>query len=102
MFDHIKIYDIVENILKETGNWEKFHLDFLRYKVHNILYYYTMIKPQYKDEYYKKMVKSLQSTKMSQDELSVLEKDYPDLKPIMEDTLSHKIKRAVNKIIKRK
>ena len=102
MFDHIKIYDIVENILKETGNWEKFHLDFLRYKVHNILYYYTMIKPQYKEEYYKKMVKSLQSTQMSKEELEVLEKDYPDLKGIMEDTLPNKIKRAVKKIIKRK
>lgn len=101
MFDHIKIYDIVENILKETGNWEKFHLDFLRYKVHNILYYYTMIKPQYKEEYYKKMVKSLQSTQMNQEEFETLAKDYPDLKPIMEDTLTNKIKRAVKKIIKR-
>ena len=102
MFDHIKIYDIVENILKETGNWEKFHLDFLRYKVHNILYYYTMIKPQYKDEYYKKMAKSLQNTQMSEEEFETLLKDYPDLKPIMGDTLANKIKNAVKKIIKRK
>lgn len=102
MFDHIKIYDIVENILKETGNWEKFHLDFLRYKVHNILYYYTMIKPQYKDEYYKKMAKSLQNTQMSEEEFETLSKDYPDLKPIMGDTLANKIKNAVKKIIKRK
>lgn len=101
MFDHIKIYDIVENILKETGNWEKFHLDFLRYKVHNILYYYTMIKPQYKKEYYNKMVKSLRATKMSEDELNTLNKDYPDLKPIMEDTLVAKIKKSVKKIIKK-
>lgn len=102
MFDHIKIYDIVENILKETGNWEKFHLDFLRYKVHNILYYYTMIKPQYKDEYYKKMAKSLQNTQMSEEEFETLSKGYPDLKPIMGDTLANKIKNAVKKIIKRK
>lgn len=101
MFDHIKIYDVVENILKETGNWEKFHLDFLRYKVHNILYYYTMIKPQYKKEYYNKMVKSLRATKMSEDELNTLNKDYPDLKPIMEDTLVAKIKKSVKKIIKK-
>lgn len=99
MFDHIKIYDIVENILKETGNWEKFHLDFLRYKVHNILYYYTMIKPQYKDEYYKKMVKSLQNTQMSEEEFETLAKDYPDLKPIMGDSWVNKIKNAVKKII---
>ncbi len=101
MFDHIKIYDIVENILKETGNWESFHQDFLRYKVHNILYYYTMIKPQYKEEYYKKMVKSLQSTQMSEREYEILTKDYPDLKQIMEDTLSNKIKKAVKKILKK-
>lgn len=99
MFDHIKIYDIVENILKETGNWEKFHLDFLRYKVHNILYYYTMIKPQYKDEYYKKMVKSLQNTQMSEEEFEILAKDYPDLKPIMGDSWVKKIKNAVQKFI---
>lgn len=99
MFDHIKIYDIVENILKETGNWEKFHLDFLRYKVHNILYYYTMIKPQYKDEYYKKMVKSLQNTQMSEEEFEILAKDYPDLKTIMGDSWVKKIKNAVQKFI---
>ncbi|MCR5261374.1 MAG: glycosyltransferase [Candidatus Gastranaerophilales bacterium] len=102
MFDHIKIYDIVENILKETGNWEKFHLDFLRYKVHNILYYYTMIKPQYKEEYHNKMVKSLRSTKMSEEEINLLSKDYPDLKPIMEGGILRKIKKAVRKITKKK
>jgi glycosyltransferase involved in cell wall biosynthesis len=101
MFDHIKIYDIVENILKETNNWEKFHLDFLRYKVHNILYYYTMIKDEYKEEYYNKMVKSLQATKMSEEEINILNKDYPELKPILENTLSNKIKKAVKKIIKK-
>lgn len=102
MFDHIKIYDIVENILKETGNWEKFHLDFLRYKVHNILYYYTMIKPQYKKDYYNKMVKSLRSTIMSREEIDILSKDYPDLKPILEDTVANRIKNAVKKIVHKK
>lgn len=102
MFDHIKIYDIVENILKETGNWEKFHLDFLRYKVHNILYYYTMIKPQYKKDYYNKMVKSLRSTIMSREEIDILSKDYPDLKPIIEDTVANRIKNAVKKIVNKK
>lgn len=102
MFDHIKIYDIVENILKETGNWEKFHLDFLRYKVHNILYYYTMIKPQYKKDYYNKMVKSLRSTVMSREEIDILSKDYPDLKPIIEDTVANRIKNAVKKIVNKK
>ena len=101
MFDHIKIYDIVENILKETGNWEKFHLDFLRYKVHNILYYYTMIKPQYKEEYRIKMEKSLRSTKMSKEEIETLNKDYPELKPIIEGTLVNKIKKAVKKIARK-
>lgn len=102
MFDHIKIYDIVENILKETGNWEKFHLDFLRYKVHNILYYYTMIKPQYKKDYYNKMVKSLRSTIISREEIDILSKDYPDLKPIIEDTVANRIKNAVKKIVHKK
>lgn len=101
MFDHIKIYDVVENVLKETGNWEKFRLDFLRYKVHNILYYYTMIKPQYKKDYYNKMVKSLHATKMSKEEIDLLGKDYPELKKIMNDTLANKLKKAVNIIMKK-
>ncbi|MGN0006157.1 MAG: glycosyltransferase [Candidatus Gastranaerophilaceae bacterium] len=101
MFDHIKIYDVVENVLKETGNWEKFRLDFLRYKVHNILYYYTMIKPQYKKDYYNKMVKSLHATKMSNEEIELLGKDYPELKRIMNDTLANKLKKAVNIIMKK-
>ena len=99
MFDHIKIYDIVEKILKETNNYEKFRLDFLRYKVHNILYYYTMIKPKYKKEYYKKMVKSLKATKMKEEEINILNKDYPDLKPILEENLITKIKKLFKKNI---
>ena len=99
MFDHIKIYDIVENILKETNDWERFHFDFLKYKVHNLLYYYSMIKPQYKKDYYNKMVDSLRSTPMSEEEFIELSQKYPDLKKIMKKGLASKIKQKVKKIL---
>ena len=101
MFDHIKIYDIVENILKETGNWEQFHFDFLKYKVHNILYYYSMIKPQYKKDYYDKMVRSLRATPMSEEEMTELGWNYPELKKIMKGGIASRIKRKVNKLLKK-
>lgn len=102
MFDHIKIYDIVENILRETGNFEKFHLDFLRYKIHNLFYYYSMIKPQYKESYYKKMVESIRATQMSEEEITTLNWNYPRLRTILEEkTLATRIREKINKILKR-
>ena len=102
MFDHIKIYDIVENILRETGNFEKFHLDFLRYKIHNLFYYYSMIKPQYKESYYKKMVESIRATEMSEEEITTLNWNYPRLRTILEEkSLAARIREKINKILKR-
>ena len=61
-----------------------------------------MIKPRYKKDYYNKMVKSLRSTIMSREEIDILSKDYPDLKPIIEDTVANRIKNAVKKIVHKK
>ena len=49
-----------------------------------------------------KMVKSLRSTIMSREEIDILSKDYPDLKPIIEDTVANRIKNAVKKIVHKK
>ena len=46
------------------------------------------------------MVKSLHNTKMKEEELNILQKDYPELKEIMEDTFLNRVKKTVNKIIK--
>ena len=83
LLDHIQIFDIVENILQETNTYEALREDFLTYKIHNLLYYYSMIKPEYKDEYYQKMVKSLKETNLTETEYSRLSTIYPQLKEML-------------------
>ncbi len=82
LIDHIKIFDIVENIMKETNTFDTLRNDFLTYKIHNLLYYYGMIKDEYKKEYYDAMVQSLKDTNLSKDEYNILSSKYPDLKNI--------------------
>jgi glycosyltransferase involved in cell wall biosynthesis len=82
LIDHIKIFDIVENLMKDTHTYEEFRKDFLFYKIHNILYYYGMIKDEFKSEYYETMVKSLQDTHLSFDEYNMLAEKYPELRNI--------------------
>ena len=77
LIDQIEMFDIVENLMKETNTFDKFKQDFLEYKIHNMLYYYGMIKPQYKQEYYEKMKTSLDKMILTQDEYSMLAVKYP-------------------------
>lgn len=85
LLDHMKIFDIVENILKETNTYETLRNDFISYKIHNLLYYYSMIKEEHKEDYYQSMLESVKETNLSERELESLYKNYPDLKPIIED-----------------
>jgi glycosyltransferase involved in cell wall biosynthesis len=59
LIDHIQIFNIVENILKDTNTYEQLRRDFIKYKVHNLLYYYGMIKDEHKEEYYNQMLNRL-------------------------------------------
>ena len=43
-----------------------------------------------------------ESAKMIKEEINILSKDYPDLKPIIEDTVANRIKNAVKKIVHKK
>ena len=79
LIDHIKIFDIVENLMKETNTYNVLRNDFITYKIHNILYYYSMIKDKYKSEYYEKMVQSIKETNLTQEEYKVLLDKYPEL-----------------------
>ncbi len=79
LIDHIEIFNIVENILKETNTYNEFRNDFLVYKIHNLLYYYGMIKDEYKQEYYQNMVKSIKETNLNEEELKMLTNKYPEL-----------------------
>lgn len=80
LIDHIEIFDIVENLMKETDTFDALRMDFLTYKVHNILYYYSMIKDEFKSEYEKCMIKSIQKTDMTEKEKAILCDKYPELK----------------------
>ena len=82
LIDHIEIFNIVEDILKKTDTQTLLREDFLTYKVHNLLYYYSMIKDEFKSEYYEQMKKSLQDTNLSEEEYKFLSEKYPELKNI--------------------
>lgn len=83
LIDHIEIFNIVEKIMKETGTSEKLRDDFLTYKVHNLLYYYGMIKEEYKKDYYENMVKSVKDTNLTHEEEEMLIKKYPEFEKIV-------------------
>ncbi len=82
LIDHIKIFDIVEDLMKKTNTYEVLRNDFLNYKIHNLLYYYSMIKDEYKKEYYEEMKKSLKETNLTSKEYNMLCEKYPELKNI--------------------
>lgn len=82
LIDHIEIFNIVENIMKQTNTDNILREDFLTYKIHNLLYYYGMIKDEFKEDYYKHMVKSLKDTNLSEYEYNMLCDKYPDLRNI--------------------
>lgn len=85
LIDHIKIFDIVENILNETNTIEKLRPDFIWYKIHNLLYYYGMIKDEHKKDYYSKMLESIKEMNLSDEEVKMLIERYPELEAIMQE-----------------
>ncbi len=84
LIDHIEIFNIVENILIETGTMSHLRKDFVTYKIHNLLYYYSMIKEEHKGEYYSRMIESVRETNLSEDEVQGLIVQYPELTQIVE------------------
>ncbi len=83
LIDHMKIFNIVENLMKETNTFNVLREDFLTYKIHNVLYYYSMIKDEFKEEYYENMVKCIKDTNLTEEEFERLSKKYPELKEIV-------------------
>lgn len=86
LIDHMEIFNIVENLMKETGTYKSLRYDFLEYKIHNLLYYYSMIRPEFKPEYYDNMVKSINETSLTKEEIDKLSVKYPELKAIIKIT----------------
>ena len=77
---NIEIFNIVENLMKETNTFNLLREDFLTYKIHNILYYYSMIKEEFKAEYCENMIKSIKDMNLTQAESDMLCAKYPELK----------------------
>ncbi len=82
LIDHIEIFNIVENLMKKTKTFEPLKKDFLIYKIHNILYYYSMIKDEFKEEYYKEMIKSIKLMNLSDDEKKMLGEKFPEFEKL--------------------
>ncbi len=80
LIDHIEIFNIVEDLMKRTNTYTALRNDFLFYKIHNLFYYYSMIKDEFKQEYYENMVKSIKNTNLSTDEINMLSEKYPEIK----------------------
>ena len=85
LIDHIEIFNIVENLMKQTNTFDALKMDFLTYKIHNLLYYYSMIKDEYKKEYYWEMLKSLKNTDLTSEEYNILSEKYPDIKDFLKN-----------------
>ncbi len=83
LIDHIEVFDKVEELMRKTDTYKDFRKDFLKYKVHNILYYYGMIKEEYKEEYYEKMLSSMRDTEISEEEKNEIINEYPDIKELL-------------------
>lgn len=82
LIDHIEIFNIVEQLMKDTKTFQPLKEDFLTYKIHNILYYYSMIKDEFKEDYYKEMVQSIKDTNLTESEKQMLCNKYPELKTL--------------------
>lgn len=80
LIDHIEIFNIVEELMKKTETFVPLRNDFLTYKIHNLLYYYSMIKDEYKKEYYENMIKSIKETNLTEEEINMLSEKYPEIK----------------------
>ncbi len=80
LIDHIEIFNIVEDLMKRTNTYTALRNDFLFYKIHNLFYYYSMIKDKYKQEYYQNMVKSIKDINLNSDEINMLSEKYPEIK----------------------
>ena len=80
LIDHIEIFNIVEKLMKDTNTFTPLKEDFLTYKIHNILYYYSMIKPEFKQEYFEKMVDSIKKMNLTEQEYTMLCSKYPELR----------------------
>ena len=82
LIDHIEIFNIVENLMRETNTYNILRKDFITYKIHNLLYYYSMIKDEFKEEYYQNMIQSIKETNLSEEEIKNLNEKYPQLKEL--------------------
>lgn len=84
LMDRMKMFDYVERIMKDTGAYELLKNELLLYQVHDLLYYYSMIKPEFKEEYFAQMAENIRKMNLNDEEKKMLCEKESDFQEILE------------------
>ncbi|MBR6162798.1 glycosyltransferase [bacterium] len=84
LMDRMKMFDYVEQIMKDTGAYEVLKNELLLYQVHDLLYYYSMIKPEFKEEYFTQMRDNISKMNLNDEEKKMLCEKESDFTRILE------------------
>ena len=84
LMDRMKMFDIVKKIMEDTGAYSVLKNELILYQVHDLLYYYSEIKPEFKEEYFNAMLDELRRMDLSQDEKKMLCEKEKDLAEVLE------------------
>ena len=84
LMDRMKMFDFVKKIMQDTGAYEPLKNQLLKYQIHDLLYYYSMIKPEFKDEYFRAMENEIKRMDMSEEEMKLMLAQEPDLKDVID------------------
>ena len=82
--DRMKMFDIVKKIMEDTGAYSVLKNELLQYQVHDLLYYYSEIKPEFKEEYFNAMLDELRRINLSEEEKKMLCEKESDFQEILE------------------
>lgn len=84
LMDRMKMFNIVKKIMEDTGAYSVLKNELILYQVHDLLYYYSEIKPEFKEEYFNAMLDELRRMDLSQDEKKMLCEKEKDLAEVLE------------------
>lgn len=83
LMDRMKMFDIVKKIMEDTDAYSVLKNELIQYQVHDLLYYYGEIKPEFKEEYLNAMLEELRRINLSEEEKKTLCEKEPDLEEIL-------------------
>ena len=83
LMDRMKMFDYVKRIMLDTGAYEPLKNELLLYQIHDLLYYYTEIKPEYREEYFSAMVNEVKRIGLSEEEKKMLCEKEPTFNEVL-------------------